>query len=585
MSSNSTPPSGRAAPAQTTSNSSNPTTADTAAGRETFNSRFVFLMAAIGSAVGLGNIWRFPYVAYENGGGAFLIPYLIALLTAGIPLLWFDLAIGHRFRGSTPLTFRRINKYAEPIGWLKVGVNFFIAVYYAAIIAWAAIYTWDSLTKAWGDNPEHYFMKDLLKVDDSGAWSGDFVLPILLTMIAVWVVCILTLAFDINAGIGRITSVFVPVLIVLFIIMVVRALFLDGSLEGLNAFFTPNWSALKNPSVWIAAYGQIFFSLSIGFGIMVTYASYLKPRTNLTGTGMVTAFANSSFEVLAGIGVFAVLGFMAVQSGSPVNEVASSGIGLAFIAFPTIINEMPFGEVFGVLFFGSLFLAGITSLISIMEVVVSAVKDKLNLSRPVASLSVGLLMAVVSTLLFSTTSGLITLDIMDKWTNNLGIVICATLAVLTTAWIAGRRKEIPQHLNAVSSVRVGGLWQACAYVITPAVLLYFLINEIKTLISEPYEGYSNQQIFIYGWLVLIIIAAAAVVWSFLPFRGNQILDGLETSDYGVPLKGRKKGTANPMADGTDLKNRNGKTNKKAATATAGSPSQPDATRDDSNATP
>ena len=232
-------------------------------------------------------------------------------------------------------------------------------------------------------------------------------------MIVVWAVCILTLAFDINSGIGRITTIFVPVLVVLFMIMVVRALFLDGSLEGLNAFFTLTGRS-EEPERVDRRLRTDLLLLSIGFGIMMTYASYLKPRTNLTGTGMVTAFANSSFEVLAGIGVFAVLGFMAVQNGTEVSEAAASGIGLAFIAFPTIINQMPFGEVFGVLFFGSLFLAGITSLISIMEVVISAVKDKLNLSRPVASVSVGLIMAIVSTVLFSTTSGLITLDIMDK---------------------------------------------------------------------------------------------------------------------------------------------------------------------------
>ena len=187
-------------------------------------------MAAIGSAVGLGNIWRFPYAAYENGGGAFLIPYLVALLSAGIPLLWFDLAMGHRFRGSTPLTFRRTSKYAEPIGWLKVGVNFFIAVYYAAIIAWAGIYTWNSLSKAWGDNAETYFQKEFLKLDDSSAWTGDFVIPILLVMAAVWAVCIFILARGINEGIGRITMFFVPVLVVLFVVMVIRALFLELSL-------------------------------------------------------------------------------------------------------------------------------------------------------------------------------------------------------------------------------------------------------------------------------------------------------------------------------------------------------------------
>lgn len=511
----------------------------------------MFLMAAIGSAVGLGNIWRFPYVAYDNGGGAFLIPYLVALLSAGIPLLWFDLAIGHRFRGSTPLTFRRMARWAEPIGWFKVGVNFFIAIYYAAIIAWAGIYTWKSINKAWGAAPDEFFMKDFLHVDDSSAWSGDFNTSILIVMIAVWAICILTLATNINKGIGRVTLFFVPVLTVLFLIMVIRALFLDGAAEGLEALFNPNWSVLKNPSVWIAAYGQIFFSLSIGFGIMVTYASYLKPRTNITGTGLVTAFANSSFEVLAGIGVFATLGFMAAQSGTAVDEVASSGLGLAFIAFPTIINQMPLGSLFGVLFFGSLFLAGVTSLISIMEVVISGIKDKLNLSRATAAISIGGIMAVVSVLLFGTTSGLITLDIMDKFTNNLGITFGAIVSTITVAWIMGRRNEISQHLNAVSAIRVGILWQACVFAITPAVLTYFVINEVRTLLAEGYEGYPSSTIFYYGWLTLILIVVGAAVWTALPFRGGTVLDGLETSDYGVPPKGRKKGEPNPLAAGTN----------------------------------
>jgi NSS family neurotransmitter:Na+ symporter len=312
--------------------------------RDTFNSRMLFIFAAIGSAVGLGNIWRFPYVAYESGGGAFLIPYLFALFTAGIPLLWLFFALGHRFRGSAPMVFRRLHPKAEVIGWFQTGVAAFIGLYYAVILAWAGLYIFKSFNKGWGDTPDEYFANDFLesdKLSDGGIFSGNFVWPILIAMIIVWIITIGVLALNVSAGIGRVGMIFIPILVILFVIMVIRALFLDGASTGLDALFSPDWSALTDSSVWIAAYGQIFFSLSIGFGIMITYASYLKPRSNLTATGMVTAFANSSFEVLAGIGVFSALGFMAVQQNVPVDEVASSGIGLSFMAFPAIINEMP----------------------------------------------------------------------------------------------------------------------------------------------------------------------------------------------------------------------------------------------------
>src|SRR5690625_6529633 len=153
----------------------------------------------------------------------------------------------------------------------------------------------------------------------------------------------------------------------MFLVLVGIALTLDGAFSGLDALFTPNWAALLDPGVWIAAYGQIFFSLSVGFGIMITYSSYLKRRTNLTGSGLVVGFSNSGFEVLAGIGVFSALGFMAQAAGVTIEDVVTSGIGLAFVAFPEIISQGPagLGPIIGVLFFGSLLFAGFTSMISI----------------------------------------------------------------------------------------------------------------------------------------------------------------------------------------------------------------------------
>lgn len=501
--------------------------------RETFSSRWVFVLAAIGSAVGLGNIWRFPYVAYENGGGAFLIPYLIALLTAGIPLLFLDYSLGHRYRGSAPLVYRRIKRWAEPVGWIQVGISFFITVYYAAIIAWAAIYTVKSINMAWGDDTNAYFFKDFLQYDETAKLSFDFVPMISLALALVWIAAIIVLAMGVDAGIGGVSKIFMPLLTVLFAAVVVRSLFLEGAVDGLNAFFTPNWEALKDPTVWVSAYGQIFFSLSVAFGIMLTYSSYLKPRTNLTGTGLVTGFANSSFEVLAGIGVFAALGFMAHNQGVSVDEVATSGIGLAFVAFPAIINQMPLGPLFGVLFFGSLTIGGFTSMFSLFEVVVSAVKDKLNLPRKTTAVGVGLFMTIISLALFSTTSGLATLDIMDKFTNNVGIVAIALISIVVIDWTLRRIDEFSLHLNMVSSLQVGTIWRICVVNVTTLVLGFTLVQELGSLVAEPYGGYTSAQVAWFGWGVIAAILVGAFVMTALAWPKDTPLDGPPGSDFGV----------------------------------------------------
>ncbi|GAB2505595.1 sodium-dependent transporter [Corynebacterium atrinae] len=493
----------------------------------------MFLLAAVGSAVGLGNIWRFPYVAYDNGGGAFLIPYLVALLTAGIPLLFLDYALGHRYRGSAPLVFRRIKSWAEPVGWIQVGVAFFITIYYAAIIGWAGLYAFKSFTKAWGDDPNAYFFGDFLQFDDTATFSTDIVPQIALALAVVWIAAIIVLAIGVDKGIGRVSMFFMPILVVLFVIVVIQALLLPGAAAGLDALFTPEWSALANPTVWIAAYGQIFFSLSVGFGIMLTYSSYLRPRSNLTGTGLTTAFANSSFEVLAGVGVFAALGFMATQQHVAVDEVATSGIGLAFVAFPAIINEMTLGPIFGFFFFASLTLAGFTSLFSLLEVVVSAFKEKFNLPRKAVAIGIGTFMALLSLGLFSTTSGLMALDVMDKFTNNIGIVAIALISVIVIDWILRRIDEFGSHLNAVSSFRVGTIWRICVVNVTTLVLGFTLIQELFSLFKEPYGGYTGLQIALYGWAVLAIIILSSLTLSLMPWRGTNRLEGPPGSDFGV----------------------------------------------------
>ena len=495
--------------------------------RETFSGRRAFIMAAIGSAVGLGNIWRFPYTTYENGGGAFIIPYLIALLTAGIPLLFLDYAIGHRNRGGAPLSYRRVSPHFEVFGWWQMMVNVIIGLYYAVVLGWAASYTYFSFTGAWGDKPIDFFIGEFLKMGDiKNGVSFEFVGMVTGPLIAMWIVALGVLSMGVQKGIAKASSVLMPVLVVMFMALVIYSLFLPGAAKGLDALFTPDWSKLSNPSVWIAAYGQIFFSLSIGFGIMVTYASYLKKESDLTGSGLVVGFANSSFEVLAGIGVFAALGFVATAQGQEVSEVAKGGIGLAFFAFPTIINKAPFGEVLGVLFFGSLTFAALTSFISVIEVIISAIQDKIRIRRVKVTFIVGVPMMLVSVILFGTTTGLPMLDVFDKFVNYFGIVAVAFASLI--AIVANEKLGLlGNHLNETSSFKVGFLWRLCI-VLTSGVLAFMLFSEGAKVFSEGYEGYPNWFVNTFGWGMSISLLVVAFFLSRLKWKSETKLTIDET---------------------------------------------------------
>ncbi|MDN6666666.1 MAG: sodium-dependent transporter, partial [Brevibacterium sp.] len=490
--------------------------------REVFVSRSAFIFAAIGSAVGLGNIWRFPYVTYENGGGAFIIPYLVALLTAGIPLLFFYYAMGHRSRGSAPLAYRMAHKSAEPIGWFSTGVAVVIGIYYAAIIGWAGSYMFFSLGDSWGDDAESFFFTDYLKMGDPGI-SFEFVPSVLIPMIIIWVIILGILLMGVQKGIARFSKVFIPLLIVLFLALVIRALFLPGAIDGLNALFTPDFAALADPKVWIAAYGQIFFSLSIAFGIMITYASYLKKKTNLTGAGLVVGFSNSAFEILAGIGIFAALGFMASAQGVAVGDVATDGIGLAFVGFPTLISQMPGGPIFGFVFFACLVFAGLTSLISIVQVPIQALREKFGLANTTSTIVVGGGMAIISLLLMPTITGLYALDTLDAWSNNIGIVGSAVLAIVVVGWAARKLPILSRHLNAVSSFKLGPIWMILIS-ITGVVLIYMLITQIVKFLTEGYEDYPALITNTWGWGMIIVLAVASVILTFIKWPKKTLED-------------------------------------------------------------
>ncbi|MFD1425745.1 sodium-dependent transporter [Kroppenstedtia sanguinis] len=486
--------------------------------REQWSNRAGFLFAAIGSAIGLGNIWRYPYVAYENGGGAFLIPYFIALLTAGIPILLLEYSLGQRYRGSAPQVFRKISKKWEWLGWWQSFIAFVVVSFYMVILGWSLVYTYYSIGTQWGQDTEAFFFENFLGLS-GGFWEIEGLQwKVLLPVCLVWLITYVVMQKGVQKGIERVSRILMPILILMMVVITIRAVTLPGATEGLNVLLTPDFSSLTDPGVWVAAYGQVFFSLSIGFAIMLTYASYLPEKSDLSNSGLIAAFANSGFEFLAALGVFGALGFLAASQGVDVNSVVDAGVGLAFVVFPQIINQFPgFNSFFGVLFFGSLLFAGFTSTISILEPVIASVREKFNLSRWVAvNWICGL--AFLLSLLYTTHGGLRYLDTVDHFINQYGVALGGLVEVVFIAWFARKLKEMQTHINDISDVQIGNWWNLCLMVITPVMVIVMTGFSLFEEWVHPYEDYPLSGLTVIGWGSVVITFLAGLVFQRLSWK-------------------------------------------------------------------
>ncbi len=479
--------------------------------RETWGSRTGFIMAAVGSAIGLGNIWRFPYMVYENGGGAFLIPYFVAMLAAGIPFMILEFGLGQKFKGSAPKIFSSISKKWEWLGWWQVMVSFIIASYYVVVIAWAINYLGLAFSQGWGAAPKEFFFGEFLGLTDSPMNLGGVQGNIFAATAAAWAFTFIAIFTGVKSGIERVNKIFMPVLFILVFVFIARGLSLPGAVDGINWLFKPDFSAIMDGKVWADAFGQIFFSLSIGFGIMLSYSSYLPKDSDINNNACMTVFINCGFSVISGIMIFSVLGYMAQQQGVAISEVAGAGVGLAFVTLPTAINLMPAPAFFGVLFFLALTVAGLSSMISITEVVVSSIIDKMNVSRKVAAITfcgIGFLVSAA----FATGGGLYLLDIVDHFVNNFGILIGGFIEILFIAWFCDL-ESLRAHVNKTSEIKVGALWINSLRFVVPAMLGFMLVSNFIGDISKNYGGYNTDAIVAFGWGILFACLAFAMIFA------------------------------------------------------------------------
>lgn len=479
--------------------------------REQWKSQFGFLLAAVGSAIGLGNIWRFSYMTYTYGGGAFLIPYLAALLTVGIPLLILEFAIGHERIGSAPLAYAKINKNWEWLGWWAVTlVMFGIVLYYMVIIAWCLNFFVLSFNLGWGDDPNSFFFKDFLKVSSAPSEIGQIRTPIFIALLIVWFINWFIVNRGVQRGIELANKIFMPLLFLLTAVLVFWSLTLEGAMEGVKAYLTPDFSKLNDPKIWIDAYSQIFFTLSLGFGIMIVYASYLPEKTNISRNAILVALINSGYSLFAGFAVFSVLGFMAVSQGKPLSEVVSQSIGLAFVAYPKALSLMPGGNFFGAIFFLCLVVAGISSSISIIEAFTSAMVDKFGIRRK-PLITVVCILGFLGSIIFTTQAGLLWLDIVDHFLTRYGLLVIGIFECILVGWFF-RLKVLRNHINKISTIKLGLWWEILIKYFVPLVLGIILVGDLYNELRKPYEGYTWTSLILIGtnWVLLTLLAAFVI---------------------------------------------------------------------------
>ena len=491
--------------------------------RERWSGRTAFIMAAVGSAVGLGNVWRFPGVAFENGGGAFFIPYFVALLTAGIPLMIVEYGIGSRFQGSAPKSFRQLGKRFEWVGWWAVLVGLIISFYYCIILAWSWDYCWGCLqgifkgSLPWTEGAAgDYFASEISQHKGAsptsfGGFNAGVVVGLALTWIAVWF-CIIK---GVHA-VGKVVMITVPLPLLILVLLAVRGLTLPHAMDGLAYYLTPRWNMLANADTWLAAYGQVFFSLSVGWGILIAYASFRAKDSDVVNCAYMTSFANCGFSFIAGFAVFSTLGYLGFALNTPIPELDLTSFGLAFTAYPTAIEhfDMAMGmkALLALGFFFMLLTLGIDSAFSIVEAVATAVKDKFGWSRAkvVTTLCV---IGFLAGLVYCGKSALFWLDTTDAFMSDFGLSLVALVQCLVVGWFLpkGAFKDLQDDINARSELRTGALWRLCIKFITPLVLILLITKKCLSHAEGPYGGYPTSVILLAG----VLPAALIIVLSFV----------------------------------------------------------------------
>lgn len=512
-----------------------------------WGSRTIFILAAIGAAAGLGNLWRFPYQVYANGGGAFLLAYIILLLAIVIPLVIMEVGFGQKHQLEVVDSFgnpkqhpkkllhqilswargqkeesiveaidTKHNWFGKFTGWLPVLLLFMLIGYYTCIIAWSYDFLWFSPSVAWSGGAEEFFYSKILHITENISIWGEISKPVLIGLLATYA----TVYFSIFQGVKSVTRVVkwsATLPFVLLAILLINSFFLPGSSQGFEFFLKPDWTRLADPALWKAAGAQALFSANVGVALTLFYASCNRKDQEITKSSTWIALGNFSVSLLAGFAIFGTLGWLAQSKGVPVSEVVESGITLSFVTFPAALAQLPFGSgFFSVLFFLTLISLGIDSVFACAEVVIASLKNQFRVFRKMRREWVVAILCGIFflwSLAFATGNGLYHLDITDHFLFEHLLYPVILTQLFLIGWLVPADK-LRRYINSVSTWKLGKWWNWVPKLIAPAIFIWFYVVTIPTEWGKAYGGYPTEQLWYWGGIPVITVVVVAALLAF-----------------------------------------------------------------------
>ena len=502
--------------------------------RSLWSGTTVFVIAMIGAVLGLTSLAQFPYLVYGNGGGAFFIPYIIAIVLIGIPFLILEFGAGLKFKSSLSKLLFNIKSDYEYLGWFIIFIMFLLLAIYICIMGWDLIYVLLSLFKGWGANPNTFFSQTLLHSSSSLYALTYIIVPIGLAVMFIWGAIYFISKKGIN-GIANLNLILVPAMIILFVLIFFVVFSLDGSKVAMSLIVRPNWSSLLNYHVWLLAFTQVISALLLGQAVSSSFASYLNEdegKLRLVDSAWIVALVSFVFQILFTLIVFGLLGAM-IEVNSTVNTNFADCFNLLFVLIPTAFNTIgKWGGLIGFAFFLLLFIIGLTTAIALIEPFVSSATEKFGISRA-KSLRYICLIGIFTSFVFTTGMGQYLIAVVSEFLMKFAILLAILLEVVIIGWVYGADR-LMNTLNEGSFIKADSFWIIFIKFVTPIVLIILLVFGVYDLIQV---GNSRT---------LFIDSIVAVIFVIIPLVLTLNLIDNDHFDLDLDLKLHTPGPSNKI---------------------------------------